>query len=72
VDLPLGVLRELVDLLLDGASRAVRLAVEGRSTARGITPWWLGESSELRPERRHGSDRSAGRDGFRFADERDR
>lgn len=47
-DLPLGVLRDLVDLLLDGASRAARLAVEGRSSARGAAPWWLGESSELR------------------------
>jgi len=48
MDLPLGVLRDLVDLLLDGASRAARLAVEGRSTARGTAPWWLSESSELR------------------------
>lgn len=47
-DLPLGVLRDLVDLLLDGASRATRLVVEGRSIARGTTPWWLSESSELR------------------------
>jgi hypothetical protein len=48
MDLSLGVLRDLVDLLLDGTSRAARLAVEGRSTARGTAPWWLGESSELR------------------------
>ena len=48
MDLSLGVLRDLVDLLLDGSSRAARLAVEGRSTARGTAPWWLSESSELR------------------------
>src|ERR1043166_7809426 len=37
MDLSLGVLRDLVDLLLDGASRAARLAVEGRSTDEEVS-----------------------------------
>ena len=47
-DLSLGVLRDLSDLLVEGATRAVRLAAEGRSTARGTAPSWLAEASELR------------------------
>lgn len=55
-DLPLGVLRDLSELLVEGASRAVRLAAEGRSTARGSSPIWLTDASDLRlTELREGS-----------------
>lgn len=47
-DLSLGVLRDLADLVVEGSSRAARLAAEGRSTARGTAPPWLGESSDVR------------------------
>jgi len=45
---PLAVLRDLADLLVEGSARAARLAAEGRSTARGTAPVWLGESSDVR------------------------
>ena len=48
LDLSLGVLRDLADLIIEGASRAVRLAAEGRSTARGTAPIWVSESSDIR------------------------
>ena len=55
-DLPLGVLRDLSELLVEGATRAVRLAAEGRSTARGSSPIWLTDASDLRlTELREGS-----------------
>lgn len=55
-DLPLGVLRDLSDLLVEGATRAVRLAAEGRSTAQGSAPVWLTDASDLRlNELREGS-----------------
>jgi hypothetical protein len=47
-DLPLGILRDLADLVIEGSSRAARLAAEGRSTARGSAPVWLGEASDVR------------------------
>ena len=47
-DLSLGVLRDLTDLVVDGTIRATRLAVEGRSTARGIAPAWLAECCDVR------------------------
>jgi hypothetical protein len=47
-DLPLGILRDLADLVIEGASRAARLAAEGRSTARGSAPVWLGDASDVR------------------------
>lgn len=47
-DLPLGVLRDLADLVVEGSSRAARLAAEGRSTARGGAPVWLGEAADVR------------------------
>jgi hypothetical protein len=34
-------LRDLLDLLVDGCQQATRLRVEGRSTAPGTTPGWL-------------------------------
>jgi len=46
-DLSLSVLRDLVDLIVEGTSRAARLAAEGRSTARGIAPVWLAEASDV-------------------------
>lgn len=47
-DLSLSLFRDLVDLLVEGASRAARLAAEGRSSARGAAPVWLSESSDIR------------------------
>jgi hypothetical protein len=47
-DLPLGLLRDLADFVVEGSSRAARLAAEGRSTARGAAPAWLGDSSDVR------------------------
>jgi hypothetical protein len=47
-DLPLGLLRDLADLVVEGSSRAARLAAEGRSTARGGAPVWLGEAADVR------------------------
>lgn len=36
-----ALLRDLLDVLVDGTRRALRLRVEGRSTARGTPPAWL-------------------------------
>lgn len=47
-DVSLAVLRDLADLLLEGASRAARLAMEGRSLARGSQPAWLASAAEVR------------------------
>lgn len=47
-DLSFGVLRDLAELVVEGASRAARLAAEGRSTARGGAPVWLGEAGDVR------------------------
>ena len=38
-------LRDVLDILLEGSQRAVRLAVEGRSTARGTIPGWLEDAA---------------------------
>ncbi len=46
-NLSLSVLRDLVDILVEGTSRAARLAVEGRSTARRIAPAGLAEASDV-------------------------
>lgn len=48
LDLPLALLRDLVDLIVEGAARAARLAAEGRSTARGSSPAWLASAAEVR------------------------
>ncbi len=47
LDMPLSLLRDLCDLLVEGAQRATRLAVEGRSVARGM-PSWLASAADLR------------------------
>jgi hypothetical protein len=47
-DLSFSVLRDLAELVVEGASRAARLAAEGRSTARGGAPVWLGEAGDVR------------------------
>lgn len=47
-DLSFAVLRDLAELVVEGASRAARLAAEGRSTARGTAPVWLGDASDVR------------------------
>ncbi len=48
LDLPLGVLRDLSDLFLEGAQRSARLVAEGRSVARGTAPAWVTASADLR------------------------
>lgn len=40
-------LRDILDILLEGSQRAVRLAVEGRSTARGTVPGWLEDAASF-------------------------
>ena len=40
-----GVLRDLLDVLVEGSRRALRFRMEGRSTARGTPPAWLGAAS---------------------------
>lgn len=47
-DLPVTVLRDLGELFAEGAQRAARLAVEGRSTARGTAPAWTSAVADLR------------------------
>lgn len=50
-DLPATVLRDLCDLLIEGSQRSVRLAVEGRSQARGAVPGWLSTAADVRVTR---------------------
>jgi hypothetical protein len=47
-DLPMTVMRELANFLIEGTSRATRLAAEGRSVARGTAPSWLAPTAEVR------------------------
>ncbi|HSO00449.1 MAG TPA: hypothetical protein VLS89_19290 [Candidatus Nanopelagicales bacterium] len=47
-DLQVSLLRDLCDVLIEGAQRSARLAVEGRSQARGATPAWLISAADLR------------------------
>jgi hypothetical protein len=42
---PASLLRDLLEVLVEGARRALRLRVEGRSTARGAMPGWLTTAS---------------------------
>ena len=51
LDLSVGVLRDLCDLLLEGSQRSARLMAEGRSVARGITPAWLSVAADCRVSR---------------------
>lgn len=48
LDMPLSLLRDLCDLLVEGTQRATRLAIEGRSVARGTAPAWLASAADLR------------------------
>lgn len=50
-DLSMSVLRDLCDLFVEGAQRAVRLAVEGRSAAKGTTPTWVSAAGDVRISR---------------------
>lgn len=43
-----AVLRDVLDSLLEGVRRAVRLRVEGRSSAPGTAPRWLSEAGKFR------------------------
>lgn len=47
-NLSLSLLRDLSDLILEGSARSARLAVEGRSIARGGAPSWLAGASDVR------------------------
>jgi hypothetical protein len=47
LDLSVSVLRDLCDLLVEGAQRATRLAAEGRSVARGGVPGWVSSAGDL-------------------------
>lgn len=40
-----GLLRDLLDVLVDGCQQAVRLRVEGRSSAQGKAPVWLARAA---------------------------
>lgn len=51
LDMPLSLLRDVCDLLVEGTQRATRLAVEGRSVARGTAPSWLSAAADLRVDR---------------------
>lgn len=42
-----ALLRDLLDVLVEGARRAVRLRVEGRSTASGSAPSWVERAAEF-------------------------
>lgn len=46
-DLPLGVLRDICDLFLEGAQRCARLMAEGRSVARGAVPTWVNLAADI-------------------------
>ncbi len=43
-----SLLRDLLDVLVEGARRAVRLRVDGRSSAPGSLPSWLDRATSLR------------------------
>jgi hypothetical protein len=40
-------LRTILDLVIEGSQRAVRIRTQGRSTARGLAPKWIEASSEF-------------------------
>jgi hypothetical protein len=42
-----ALLRDLLDVLVDGCQQAVRLRIEGRSTAQGKTPAWLARAAAI-------------------------
>ena len=48
LDLSVGVLRDLCDLLLEGSQRSARLVAEGRSVARGTAPAWVSAAADCR------------------------
>lgn len=49
------VLRDLLNIVIDGSQRAVRLRTQGRSTARGQLPRWIQVASEFTVEVLEGS-----------------
>jgi len=48
LDLSVSVLRDLCDLLIEGAQRSARLMGEGRSVARGAVPAWVNAAADVR------------------------
>lgn len=51
LDLSIALLRDLCDLLIEGAQRCARLVAEGRSVARGTAPAWVGAAADCRVTR---------------------
>lgn len=47
----MSVLRDLCDLLVEGAQRSARLVGEGRSVARGSAPAWVSLAADIRVSR---------------------
>ena len=41
------VFRDLLDVLVEGAERALRFRIEGRSTAKGASPQWLRQAADF-------------------------
>lgn len=50
-DLSIAMLRDLCDLLAEGAQRSARLVAEGRSVARGTVPSWISSAADVRVSR---------------------
>jgi hypothetical protein len=48
-------LRELLDVLIEGSQRALRVRTQGRSTARGTLPAWIAAATEFSVRIREGS-----------------
>lgn len=53
------VFRDLLDVFVEGAERALRFRIEGRSTAKGTAPQWLRRASDFSLVRRPDLDASA-------------
>lgn len=48
------ILRDLVDILVEGSEQTLRYRIEGRSKARGTPPGWLRPASDFQIEAVHG------------------
>jgi hypothetical protein len=45
--IPAPLFHDLLHILVEGAQRALRFRIEGRSTARGVTPAWLRSAAQF-------------------------
>jgi hypothetical protein len=50
-----SLLRDLLEVVIEGSRKAVRIRTEGRSTARGTPPRWIDASADFTVEIRSGS-----------------